>query len=411
MTAGVKSCCLAVCIFWSRGRHEVVEFWSSFKFWEHAWQVHLDKLRISLSLSQQDAAGKVTDLPALKFFEFLVSSFCIFLVEAPGAGPERRELDLFMLTAPPGVRSQVWIIHILQCTCGILYMFHLWCSTSVYNTQKKNIFQSVIDYSTRDGHKPFTHIHHVLSRYKNQIPWKNFHGPFQQVFLICTSSLSHPKILLMHPRRGGQSTHGPRNRIRSSIPNGWERSTCWWPLRACISRRPGRASSCQLSRFGMSPGTDVHRIPDGLTSVIHLEYIWHTPGFPIVHVHAACLLLLAAWTGTSSASLWKKGSSSSSLTSYAMKPGPRLSGTWPGVASGSCRRGTPTCFATLSSSSQRISSGRSRWAQYKSSRIAVMNWIAPCTPTKSCTEATPHPGALVALHLAAVQSTQNHHFL
>ena len=38
--------------------------------------------------------------------QFLISSLCLFMIEEE-VQPERRELDLFMLTAPPGVRSQV----------------------------------------------------------------------------------------------------------------------------------------------------------------------------------------------------------------------------------------------------------------------------------------------------------------
>lgn len=55
----------------------------------------------------QDASGEVNDVPVLKLFEFLVASLCLFMIE-DDVEAERRELDVFKLTAPPGVRSQVW---------------------------------------------------------------------------------------------------------------------------------------------------------------------------------------------------------------------------------------------------------------------------------------------------------------
>ena len=61
----------------------------------------------SCLLFRQDVAGEATDVPVLKLFEFLVASLCLFMIEDDVAG-ERRELDLFKLTAPPGVRSQTW---------------------------------------------------------------------------------------------------------------------------------------------------------------------------------------------------------------------------------------------------------------------------------------------------------------
>jgi hypothetical protein len=47
-------------------------------------------------------------MPVVKLFEFLVSSLCLFMVEEEFE-KEQRELDLFMLGAPAGVRSQVRI--------------------------------------------------------------------------------------------------------------------------------------------------------------------------------------------------------------------------------------------------------------------------------------------------------------
>ncbi len=59
------------------------------------------------SMLEQDASGEASDVPVLKLFEFLVASLCLFMIE-DDASAERRELDLFKLAAPPGVRSQTW---------------------------------------------------------------------------------------------------------------------------------------------------------------------------------------------------------------------------------------------------------------------------------------------------------------
>jgi hypothetical protein len=58
-------------------------------------------------LTPQDEIGNVSDMPVIKLFEFLISSLCLFLVEEE-VEKERRELDLFMLSAPPGVRAKTW---------------------------------------------------------------------------------------------------------------------------------------------------------------------------------------------------------------------------------------------------------------------------------------------------------------
>jgi hypothetical protein len=55
----------------------------------------------------QDASGEANDVPVLKLFEFLVASLCLFMIE-DDCEVEHRELDLFKLTAPPGVRKSTW---------------------------------------------------------------------------------------------------------------------------------------------------------------------------------------------------------------------------------------------------------------------------------------------------------------
>ncbi|GAX81636.1 hypothetical protein CEUSTIGMA_g9064.t1 [Chlamydomonas eustigma] len=59
------------------------------------------------SILDQDEIGEVSDMPVIKLFEFLISSLCLFLVEEE-VEEERRELDLFMLSSPPGVRAKTW---------------------------------------------------------------------------------------------------------------------------------------------------------------------------------------------------------------------------------------------------------------------------------------------------------------
>lgn len=56
------------------------------------------------AMLEQDSGGEATDVPVLKLFEFLVASICMFMVDDDGM-PERRELDVFRLSAPEGARK------------------------------------------------------------------------------------------------------------------------------------------------------------------------------------------------------------------------------------------------------------------------------------------------------------------
>lgn len=59
------------------------------------------------AMLEQDEVGEATDVPVLKLFEFLVASICMFMVDDDGV-PERRELDVFRLSAPEGARNKTW---------------------------------------------------------------------------------------------------------------------------------------------------------------------------------------------------------------------------------------------------------------------------------------------------------------
>ncbi|KXZ56071.1 hypothetical protein GPECTOR_2g953 [Gonium pectorale] len=59
------------------------------------------------AMLEQDEVGEANDVPVLKLFEFLVASICMFMVDDDGV-PERRELDVFRLSAPDGVRNKTW---------------------------------------------------------------------------------------------------------------------------------------------------------------------------------------------------------------------------------------------------------------------------------------------------------------
>ncbi|GIL66635.1 hypothetical protein Vafri_20126 [Volvox africanus] len=59
------------------------------------------------AMLDQDEDGEATDVPVLKLFEFLVASICMFMVDDDGV-PERRELDVFRLSAPEGARHKTW---------------------------------------------------------------------------------------------------------------------------------------------------------------------------------------------------------------------------------------------------------------------------------------------------------------
>ncbi|GAX83592.1 hypothetical protein CEUSTIGMA_g11017.t1 [Chlamydomonas eustigma] len=62
------------------------------------------------NLRSQDQSGVVKDAMVLKFFEFMTSALCLLLLDhdVSGVSNERRELDFYLLGAPPGVQSQSW---------------------------------------------------------------------------------------------------------------------------------------------------------------------------------------------------------------------------------------------------------------------------------------------------------------
>eukprot|EP00798_Chlamydomonas_sp_ICE-L_P023775 gene23775-9334_t len=59
------------------------------------------------AMLEQDNDGDATDVPVLKLFEFLVASICLFMIEDK-PDPERRELDMFRMSAPAGVENRTW---------------------------------------------------------------------------------------------------------------------------------------------------------------------------------------------------------------------------------------------------------------------------------------------------------------